>query len=83
MADIETTRQHRLIELSENDEVFKVWKHSHDLFFAQFYAYASAQSADIQDFLFGYAESGKLMYQRMVNLACKYMAFIEKTENGT
>lgn len=39
---------------------------------------ARKQPEEIQDILWGYAAGGRMMNQRLVNLACEYMEFTEK-----
>ena len=40
-----------------------------------FYGFSNAQPEDVKNFLWGYADAGRMMQQRKVNLACEYMEF--------
>ena len=64
--------QEELLKIAEADEAFCLWRNTYQNCKPEFEAYANAQSAQIRNFLWGYAESGRLMYQRLMNLACEY-----------
>ena len=65
----------RLYALAEKDMIYTTWKQSYDGFADRFYTYANKQDEAVRNFLCGYAESGWLMMQRIVNIACKEMEF--------
>lgn len=71
-------RQASLFEFAEQDESYTLWKASYQEYMPQFDAYADAQPEDIRNILRGYGESGRLMYQRVVNLACEHMVFLKE-----
>jgi nucleoid-associated protein YejK len=71
----DTQRLRRLYILAQEDAVYQMWKHSYEEWVEDFEAFANAQPEEIRNFLYGYADNGRIMMQRMVNLACKYMKF--------
>ena len=76
MNDVE--RLKILLDLSEKDDIYQLWSACYAEHKSDFEAFANAQPEHIRSFLWGYAESGRLTYQRLVNLACKYMTFPEE-----
>lgn len=75
--DHELQRMDRLDELAAQDGIYGVWKNSYDSFSANFALFANSQPEEVRNFLWGYAESRRLMEQRKVLLACTHMDFIE------
>ena len=76
-----TEKQEHLYKLAESDEIYNVWKNSYHEAEMQFREYADSQQEEIRQILWQYAESGKMMYQRLVNLACIYMEYaIEESQ---
>ena len=75
------SRQDRLMEIAEDDLSYQCWYTSHREFAEAFQSFADRQPQEIRDILWGYAESGRLMNQRLVNLACIYMDFPESPDN--
>lgn len=61
--------------IADQDESYTIWKKTFHESAPQFEAYANSQPEEIRNILWGYAESGRLMYQRLVNLACEQMDF--------
>lgn len=78
----EAEKAAQLTALAKQDEIYLMWKHSFADCADAFREYADAQPQDIRNMLWGYAECGRLMQQRLVNLACKYMDFLSNTEEG-
>ena len=68
-------RQRRLLKLAEKDNSYRVWAKSYEYYRNDFIQFASSQPDEIRNFLYGFAESGLLMQQRLVNLACEYMKY--------
>ena len=75
-ATLEKERQ--LEHLAQTDKTYLMWKNCYEKYTAQFEAFAKEQPEEIANFLWGYAESGRLMQQRKVNLACENMEFAKK-----
>lgn len=75
----EIARMKKLESLAGEDEAYRVWQGSFLAYAAAFQRYADSQPEAIREILWGYAESGRLMNQRLVNLACENMEF---PENG-
>ena len=78
----ECRNRQKLDALAKQDEIYLMWKHSFADCADAFREYADTQPEDIRNMLWGYAECGRLMQQRLVNLACKYMDFLRSTEEG-
>ena len=64
------------------DRILQVWQiHCRKTFSSTvkyehaFEVFASKQSEEIQDILWGYAAGGRMMNQRLLNLACEHMIF--------
>jgi hypothetical protein len=75
--DQQIQRLDQLDKLAAQDEIYGVWKNSYDSFSADFALFANSQPEEVRNTLWGYAESGRLMEQRKVLLACAYMDFTE------
>ena len=68
-------RQKKLDQLAQKDESFCLWKKCYLQCEKEFEIFANSQPEYIRNILWGYAESGRIMNQRMVNLACEKMIF--------
>ena len=68
-------RQNQIYALAENDLPYQVWRDSYEHFRDAFTQYANRQPAKIRNLLYGYAEGGRMMNQRLVNLCCQNMVF--------
>lgn len=68
----------RLEQLACKDEIYNRWRRSWEDCAKDFASFANAQPENIKNFLWGYADAGRLMQQRKVNLACENMAFMKK-----
>lgn len=78
MTKEELSRLKRLENLARADEIYNVWYKSRLEFAEQFQQYADAQPQAVRNMLWGYACSGEMLLQRMINLACENMDYIEK-----
>lgn len=76
-----TDRLKILLDLAKSDSIYQLWKDCYSASKSDFEAFANAQPEHIRSFLWGYAESGRLIYQRLANIACKHMVFPEETES--
>ena len=65
----------RLLRIAEEDASYQAWYQSWQKFAPEFAAFANSQPEEIRNILWGYAEPGRLTYQRMMNLACMHMEF--------
>ncbi len=65
----------KLHELARSDEIYRLWEQCYMDSADAFAEFADRQSEDVKNLLWMYAESGRLMYQRKVNLACEHMEF--------
>ena len=68
----------KLYALAEQDNIYMVWKNTFEDCASPFKEFAGEQPDEVRKFLWGYAEGGRLMMQRIINLACDQMEFIEK-----
>lgn len=75
MHNLTGQRQERLRKIAEEDNIYQVWAKSYEYYRDDFNRFASSQPDEIRNFLYGFAESGLLMQQRLVNLACEHMKF--------
>lgn len=75
-------RQERLYAIAEEDTTYQVWKQGYEDRVKAFQTYAYAQPENIRDILFGYADAGRMMVQRIVGLACEHMDFIDDVEDN-
>ena len=78
MYDLASKRQAKVQKLAEGDEIYQVWAKSYGDCKDAFAQFVSCQPEDIRNILYGYAECGRLMQQRLVNLACENMIFPEE-----
>ena len=78
----EEARYARLKELAEQDATYQMWKRSYEDCVCTFREFADNQPDEICNILWGYAECGRFMQQRIVNIACTYMDFLETEEKG-
>lgn len=77
----EQKRQKHLHTLAEQDEIFIMWKTSYEESADKFTKIVKRCPKNVRNILCCYAESGRLMYQRMVNIACEYMDFCDYEEH--
>ena len=68
-------RAERLWALAELDDIYTVWKKGFEMCEESFREYADACPEEIRELLYGYAGCGRMMCQRVVNIACEYMIF--------
>ena len=72
----------KLYELGEQDSIYCGFKGDYEDNRKAFRAFATAQDEQTRNFLFAYAESGRLMLQRLCFLACTCMEFPEEKDQG-
>ena len=77
MADKLSENHSILCELAEQDEIYNLWKTCYQDSAEAFALFANSQPDAIKNTLWAYAESGRLMYQRICTLACQHMHFTE------
>ena len=70
-------RQERLLKIAQQDEIYQAYRQSYDECNQNFSRFVKWCPKKVRNYLCGYAESGRLMMQRMVNLACEHMEFPE------
>ena len=73
--DIAEKNYNQLEQLAAQDNIYCLWKKSYQESAEAFAEFADRQPEEIRNILWTYAESGRLMQQRKVNLACEYMEF--------
>ena len=74
----ESERTKHLWALAEKDDIYSVWKTTFEMCERPFQEYAESCPEEIQRILYGYADGGRMMCQRVVNLACKHMDFLDE-----
>ena len=70
------SKTERLYALAEQDPIYNVWRKGYEDSISSFKAFAQEQPEDVQNFLCGYADCGRMMLQRIVNIACETMEFV-------
>ena len=68
-------RQNRLLAIAQQDMIYNTWEKSFEDCRKAFAHFASNQSEEIRNMLYGYADCGRMAQQRLVNLACRTMLF--------
>ncbi len=76
-------RQAQLTELAQRDKPYQLWARVFAESREAFAAFADAQPPEIRQVLWSYAEGGRLMNQRLVNLACREMVFPGKATSDS
>ena len=70
----------KLDEIAQSDEIYLLWERCYQESARAFAEFADSQPEAVKNILWTYAESGRLMYQRKVNLACEHMAFKKREQ---
>ena len=78
MNNLSAQRLTQLLALAAKDSIYHVWESSYEDCREGFTAFANTQPEEIRNMLYGYADCGQMMMQRMVNLACDHMIFPEE-----
>lgn len=73
--DMRMEKERQLELLAGQDEIYNLWKEAWEACGPAFAAFANAQPENVRNFLWGYADAGRMMQQRKVNLACEVMEF--------
>lgn len=68
----------RLEELAFQDETYLHWKHKYNKAAVKFGRFVRWCPSAIRNFLYDYADSGRLMMQRMAGIALEHMEFHEE-----
>lgn len=68
-------RLRALYQIAEEDESFLLWKKTYEKNERIFKRFAKWMPKCIRQVLWGYAEGGRLMMQRLSNIACECMEF--------
>ena len=77
---MEEIRRQRLYQLAEQDEIYKTWEYSYQECAEKFNKVAKWFPKHIRSIIYSYADFGRMMLQRMTNLACKYMEFPDERQ---
>jgi len=65
--------------LAEADEAYKTWRNLYLLYQKDFEEFSDMRPREIQDMLRGYAVCGRFMNQRLLNLVCQHMEFLNES----
>ena len=76
----ETIRMQRLQQIADQDSIYQVWEKSYQEYSDKFRKIARWCPKRVRNILVGYGESGRLMMQRMMNLACDHMEFPDEAQ---
>ena len=71
-----TNKTERLYALAEQDHIYNVWKKCYEDSSPSFKAFVQEQPDEIKNVLLGYADCGRMMMQRIINIACETMEFV-------
>ena len=71
-------RQRRIWSIAQKDMNYNVWQDMHEQTKEPFIQYANQCPDDIKQVLLGYAASGEMMMQRLLNIACEQLVFPEE-----
>ena len=69
------SKHEMLYALAEQDSSYKLWKKCFEDCVWSFCEFADNQPEEIRNILYGYADCGRMMMQRMINIACENMEF--------
>ena len=70
----------RLVELAKDDLSYTVWSKSYEECAPKFKRFVKWCPRKIRNYLYGYAECGRMMMQALVNVALDRMEFKEEQE---
>jgi len=73
-------RRRKLYQIAQQDSIYQAWARSFEDCREAFTQFANAQPEDIRNILYGYADCGRMMQQKLVNLACEHMRFPEEKD---
>ena len=73
-------RIQRLRQIAEDDRIYQIWEKNYAESSQKFHKFAKWCPKKIRQFLYGYAESGRLMMQRAMNIACEQMVFPDEKQ---
>ena len=68
-------RQQKIYDIAETDLIYRIWSHTFEECRDAFAEFANSQPPEVRSILYGYADSGRMAQQRLLNLACKHMVF--------
>ena len=71
-------RQRRVWSIAEKDINYDVWRDMHEQTKEPFFQYINQCPDEIKHMLSGYAASGEMMIQRILNIACELLVFPEE-----
>lgn len=78
----EMERLAKLYEIAEQDPDYQGWKHDFEANQEDFCKFADGRKKSIRNFLYAYADAGRMMLQRLSLLACTHMEFPEEKDQG-
>lgn len=71
-------KQKRIMQIAQEDYSYNVWLRIFEESEKDFEVFANSQPEEIRSILWSYAQGGRMMNQRLLNLACESMNFPEK-----
>ena len=70
----------RLRQIAEEDRIYQIWEKNYEESSQKFHKFARWCPKKVRQFLYGYAEGGRLMMQRAMNIACEQMVFPDEKQ---
>ena len=70
------SKEEKLYTIAEQDHIYNVWKKCYEDSSPSFKAFVQEQPDEIKNILLGYADCGRMMMQRIINIACETMGFV-------
>lgn len=68
-------KQAQIQVIAQKDFSYNAWCRIFEESEKSFQAFADSQPEAIRNILWSYAQGGRMMNQRLLNIACEYMAF--------
>lgn len=70
-------RQNKIIKLAQQQHTYQIWSELQEKTKQDFDDYLRQQPPDVQSTLLSYVDSCLMVGQRLLNIACEYMDFID------
>lgn len=74
-------KQARIQTIAQSDFSYNAWRRIFEESEQEFQVFADSQPEAIRSILYSFAQSGRMMNQRLLNIACEHMEFsAQKTQ---
>lgn len=78
MTEYDFEKPEILLSIAQQDDPYLVWHNCREEFASAFHDFVESQPEEIRNVLLGYTCAGDMMHQRLLNIACEHMDFINK-----